>query len=165
MSDARTISGALLIAGIVISAISFGYYLVNIDPMYAYISDTVDCLERAEEETTFERQLYAVNESIKIYETGISQQHLQALRTLATLDSKEKMDYWLPKIISQLEREGEGARFPLRGLVTAGLLFVFMVTNGWGTFGDYNSWSTDERHFYIALDSGLLLAIIVAFIP
>lgn len=165
MSDVRTASAVLLIAGIIISAVSFGYYLVNIEPMYDYLDEAIDWLERAQIEESLDRQLYAVNESIKIYESGISKQHLEALRTLSVVDNKENMNYWLPKISSQLTGERDGARFPLRGLATAGLLLCFMATNVWGTIEDYDSWSTNERHAYTAIDFALLLGLIVVFIP
>jgi len=50
-------------------------------------------------------------------------------------------------------------------MMQGGLVMGFIVTSGVGTLGDYEDWSTDEKHGYIAIQFALILAITVSFIP
>lgn len=161
--ESRTASLVLLLMGLVLAMVSFTNYYINITPQYDHLSYTIEILERAQTETVFERKIDLINQSLITYTQGVSQQNLQALKTLS-LSTIAETDYWLPKIIGEIKGERDGHLFSTPILTMAGLQFCFVVAAGIGTFCDYESWSINERHTYIAVLAVLIVGIILLFL-
>lgn len=164
MEDSRLVSAIILMASLILGVASLTNYIINIEPQYNYIIKAREQLELAQKTELSSEKLYFINKSIEIYKTGISQQNLRKLIMLQNLTEKDDFDYWLPIVIDALNAEHDSLIPTIRNYAT----FIFegslIVASAIGTIGDYSEWSTNEKHFYIAVISALILATIVTYL-
>jgi hypothetical protein len=129
------------------------------------LGSTIDILRTAKDDTTLELKLADTAKALEAYQTGVSQQNLEGLKLLMKCNSTHQFDYLLPQIEGQIRAERDNITFNLHAMMQDGLVFSFIVASAVGTLGDYEDWSTDEKHGYIAIQFALILAITVSFIP
>jgi len=165
MKESRMYSLAFLFIGILIATGGLVYYGINIYPQTVPFQRTVDILRTAKDATTLELKLADTASALEAYQTGVSQQNLEGLKLLMTCNSTQQFDYLLPQIEGQISAERDNITFNLHAMMQSGLVVGFIVASGVGTLGDYEDWSTNEKHGYIAIQFALMLAIIVSVIP
>ena len=165
MKESRIYSLTLFVISIVIVAGGVVYYGINIYPQTVPLQRTVDMLRTAKDDTTLELKLADIAKALEVYQSGISQHNLEGLKLLLTCNSTQQVNYLLPQIEASISAERDNITFNLHAMMQGGLVMGFIVTSGVGTLGDYEDWSTDEKHGYIAIQFALILAITVSFIP
>ena len=165
MKESRMYSFALLVIGILIATSGLVYFGINIYPQTVPLDNTMNILQIAKDDATLELKLADTARALEAYQTGISQQNLEGLKLLMTCNSTHQFDYLLSQIKDQIRAERDNMIFNLHGMMQDGLVLGFIIASAVGTLGDYEDWSTDEKHGYIAIQFALMLAIIVSFIP
>jgi len=165
MKDSRMYSLILLVIAILIATSGIVYYCINTYPQTIPLGSTIDILRTAKDDTTLELKLADTAKALEAYQTGVSQQNLEGLKLLMKCNSTHQFDYLLPQIEGQIRAERDNITFNLHAMMQDGLVFSFIVASAVGTLGDYEDWSTDEKHGYIAIQFALILAITVSFIP
>jgi len=164
MKDSRMYSLAALVIGILIATCGLAYYGISIYPQTVPLQRTLNILQVAKDDATLELKLADTAKALEAYQTGVSQQNLEGLKLLMACNSTQQLDYLLPQIKDKISAERDNIIFNSHGMIQSGLVFAFIVASGVGTLGDYEDWSTNEKHGYIAIQFALILAITVSFI-